>query len=952
MLNSSIQSLSLGQNLSQQEPFLVPLDGMANKIPIQLNPLLQPTMSPIANSSNPLILLTMPQGVVPQEAQTLANNTGIAPSIWPNQLSTSVFQNATKYFADCSSRDNSTPPPLPILNQPATVSGLPPGWKVVGLTSIDNAKTHSSLPLFPSKAETLQTPTSVKSSPISSSTISIDLNLPMAMPFVSNTAVLSTRESDDMQTQKKLKLNENTSIVRQSSIPSNSTQTVGVPSTKSGAKQPENNHITTLDFRNTNKDAVNSGIQEASKIGLDKPNLSSIKANPVLPLISHQNIGNVCTNLKADQSQWTIVGVTSLPMTPVTYSSTLFGDASTSVTKRNLISGSTESSSTIMSKGTILNVPLRKGSHSQLTKGMAPSSLPSYELETVLPRRTIDGTVNDSPLQDINRTDQKAIDMNNKWTIVGVTEIPPSSTIATQEGLQSQSRLQQSVINNNQMPQGLNLMTLNSLGSNMSSNKEGDIKYSPSKTLGSNLLSMTSSSLGEEWKVVGITQIPVSEPSAKPPVNNPSIPLAVSLTNSQTVFNTGVSPGGIMTSGLLPQASHLPHLSSNLNLSPKSNIVLENISNPFIKPAMSFSELNTQPNQLTNILNLQLELQKLQQQQEQQQAGAIKEKQSFTSQDIDLNLISNSSADLISPLQKGGLLSNNLLLQLQNIQSDKMCPIAANTSLIHSPPSILKARISTAAIPQEPRLSLDDLHLPVTSRPSVPEANRDQCTDEFQCMNGDAKNMCIRCMKKHTVSKLLRMKRMKDKNKSNYKSSSKINCHLESDNESESHKIVKHFTDGTKLLKHLPSSRPIGNGDSNSKKSERDERSRPLHSYSGNRDLFSKSPPIRNSNNKSSPMLSDRISLRSGTQVPVCHSDNVGKHQNRASNVSKDSEHGINANVNSVDIESKKQDRHESFMKTDGSSSRSSARKRKLNVPRKMIADLDYHPYDSSSDSN
>ncbi|KAK3798048.1 hypothetical protein RRG08_034609 [Elysia crispata] len=110
-------------------------------------------------------------------------------------------------------------------------------------------------------------------------------------------------------------------------------------------------------------------------------------------------------------------------------------------------------------------------------------------------------------------------------------------------------------------------------------------------------------------------------------------------------------------------------------------------------------------------------------------------------------------------------------------------------------------------------------------------------------------------------------------------------------------------------------------------------RSRSLRSYSGNRHEFQGSPDGRDS----------AFHLRSSSDTTVSdHNSEDETERNQLVKMEK-----LSPPVSPVTSSDKHTEETSSH-----SFSKSPARRRKLKVPRKMVADLDYHPFDSSSDSN
>ena len=616
-------------------------------------------------------------------------------------------------------------------------------------------------------------------------------------------------------------------------------------------------------------------------------------------------------NLSATDQQWTIVGITSIPPSSPSASvvSSVAGaplpTCTAAGTPLSSVSSSTHktehSSISQFSKGEIKTVtPLNMLFNNQMP---IPKLLENH---THVTDKSITQA---SVLNSIPSTSLPPEEM--KWTVVGITGSLPSTDVPK---VMPTFRLS-SDINCNVRGQGAPSES-SAADSKVNSQIDLSIPRIPGvKTTDFDTLNRSGEK--SEWKVVGITSL------------DPNVPKVVGITSLDTnvPFNTTLphvknelvcpkSPletAAAVASALPPVSPVSPQKMAQAQVETQATSLLNHISRKSSEAVgNTFLPTNLTPSTAVNESTQQAYLRLLQN-----------------------PLLSANSAALMDPANKwsvvGLVANNNQLLQdtfkpvpttlrshdsssyFRNTQMSESENLVSSSSSLNY--ALKNKKIANILLQQRKFATLENSAkgMQIGSYPAscIKKEPRAKCKDLVRKSQSNK-------MSKNTVSALLMMQRMERGERDMEDSSG---CYGTMDD-----------------CESLVSS------------SGRQPKSRSLRSYAGNRKLFQRPPQKPHSE-------LEKINLRSGTQVPVFNYDSEEeKDEDCNCAASCDSDvpyikeehiHGENDKSNE-DLGSDQGDR-----KTFGGGGRSSSNKRKSKVPRKMVRDVDYHPFhDSSSDSN
>lgn len=445
-------------------------------------------------------------------------------------------------------------------------------------------------------------------------------------------------------------------------------------------------------------------------------------------------------------------------------------------------------------------------------------------------------------------------------------------------------------------------------------------------------LAHTSPPPQSQWKVVGITQlgIPPSPASAVVPLPqlNPaspvlSVPFLVSAESSSLLSNTTTG-----TTSIITQATGTTSSSTLLSQLSTASTLLSTPTMPFPVFGLDRISCNTPitlspPSPFLNPASPP-SVQVLQDIAQQQNLSQFIKNQLTACQSPVSSLTQNDN----NQWNVVGVVANNHVSLLSPVHGS---PQVINTAATISKPSSQDTTQHILPVPSAQNIkskqnisSYDGKKIIKPGTANKSGTIRQSLASRFD--EQDSKHYNLKCkgqvnrhqqespkIKKNTVSNLLRMKRMQQRTSENVCSEVK-------------EQIYEELQDFSEASCPVPQKKP---------------KTRSLRSYAGNRKIFTRMQSKTFNEN-----------LKSGTQIPaVCCESEDGEDQEIQTNTTSVSSRKIDGRATHVSevVEDINVNVGSSMTNVEA---QSSSRRRKLKVPRKMVADLDYHPFDSSSDSN
>lgn len=815
------------------------------------------------------------------------------------------------------------------------ISNLPSGWQVVGFTGLEQIGATLAAPLLTANTAAILSPTNMASSCLDSNKTSFK-NAEMKPSLVSvNLNNLSqpvaSRTYDNYSI-----VNELTCSVKLDDIPS-----THIISMKAEQEDAETIPDSTSDSLNIIKQKEKSHSRKCKGNIVDTKNENAKtesfsktdkKINPLLqttakPCLSSttmfgdaqiKSLNPTASNPVMPDGAWTIIGVTSIPPLPCTSSAVVSQLSTGAATVTSSSSaGANENQNCDQSSDTIiLKIP------------MCPSNTTSTrKRKKGNPQTSVKQSQKGSVAELLYNVTQQNSESNKasemKWTVVGLTQpVLNSNEVSTSSQLVSSSMLSlpsitqagTAPLTSHMINKPLNLISQISSNQylvqsplsqpttgfdipvNPGSSELPQFSSSPVTITSNDGINVSSCPTQSHWKVVGLTSLdvpasPVSPFSALHQISQcATVPL---LNLIPTASSLALSCVATTTTNSCSTVNST-HASLTAPFSPAAVI---NIAGGLASP----SDMSTP------ISNFTKTIQEISQQQNQTFCSSLALKNPMDMLKINdpnqWNVVGLVANNHVSMLDKG--LINSLTPEILN---QSMSPTAApqdltptsKNSCAQNPPEINTTDDIKKMSPLASKATRRSLALKSKNPEHYSKVYQLKCRDLIKRQNVPT------YMKKNTVSSLLRIKRMQTDS-------------IEDDNMVDID-IEEKFT--------------LQNDEVATPRSK----TRSLRSYAGNRNIFTKSR-LCESNNK--------VSLGSGAPV---------------------STHGCKSAEEMVEVKTQDQAldtagpaaaRSENNRVKSGEcisvvvEPHSAARKRKLKIPRRMVAaDIDYHPFDSSSDSN
>ncbi|XP_059149555.1 mucin-5AC-like [Physella acuta] len=813
------------------------------------------------------------------------------------------------------------------------ISNLPSGWQVVGFTGLEQIGATLAAPLLTANSAAVLSPntmapscldsnkTSFQNAEIKPSLVSVNLNnlsQPVASRTYDNYSIVN-----ELTCSVKLDDIPSTHII---SMKAEQEDAETIPDSTSDSltviKQKEKLH--SRKCKGNSADAKNENAKTESFSKTDKKinPLFQAMAKPCLSstsMFGDPQIKSVNPPVMPDGS-WTIIGVTSIPPLPCTSSAVVsqLSTGAATVTSSSSAEANENPNCDQSSDTIILKIP------------MCPSNTTSNRKKKKgTPQTAVKQSQKGSVAELLYNVNQQNTESNKssemKWTVVGLTQpVLNSNEVSTSSQMVSSSMLSlpnitqagTAPLTSHMINKPLNLISQISSNQylvqsplsqpassfdipvNPGSSESPQFSSSPMTITSNDGINVSSCPTQSHWKVVGLTSLDVPA--------SPVAPFAAAL---HQISHCATVP----LLNLIPAASSLALscvATTTTNSCSTVNSTHASLTAPFSPAAVIniAGSLSNPSDVSTPISNFTKTIQEISQQQNQAFCG---------------NLALKNPLDLLKmndPNQWNvvGLVSNNHVSMLDKGLINSLTPEILNHSM--SPPTVAPQDLtptSKHSCPQNPPEinTTDDIK---KMSPLAGKATRRSLTLKSKNPENNSKVYQLKCrdlikrqhvptyMKKNTVSSLLRIKRMQTDS-------------IEDDNMVDIDMEEK-FT--------------LQNDEAVTPRSK----TRSLRSYAGNRNIFTKSR-LCESNSK--------LSLRSGTAAttPGCNSAEEtveDKPQDQAlDSPDPAAARSENNRVKSAECASVVVEPH------------SAARKRKLKIPRRMVAaDIDYHPFDSSSDSN
>ncbi|BFZ10014.1 hypothetical protein BsWGS_13053 [Bradybaena similaris] len=666
-----------------------------------------------------------------------------------------------------------------------------------------------------------------------------------------------------------------------------------------------------------------------------------------------QSFSSPCSQSVPTDSQWTIIGITSLssllPTNTVTTS-----QAPMPVV--GLITNKGDSSDSAQRKpaaldATILKIPLCSSTVSVANKDRTTDV--SKRRSTLGPRGSSSvplGNNDGNKFSTVPHMPSLTKPEDIKWTVVGIVGSPmPSSSAlnpcisSPSEYLTTASQVTSARLEDVLSSQLVNvlsplstldtstiLLSTSTSPNQLSPGGEGTKTKKPQESENKSAKTETPTSNEDhsnapnQWKVVGVTQLGIPLTAASPvlplaqrnpisPVMSmpfliptaPGSPFSSYATETTNIFTH--STGTSQSPSLLPPSLTSPSLLSSTALQfPVLNIGGTSCSSTLTVPSTT-SLLNTSPS---------ISMPTLQDLAQQQNFSQLIQTQLPACQSM-LTLNETNQWNVV------GVVANNQVSLLNPNQSNppvvsSMTPVPTSSSE-NSPSHSTQAVSTQNAIAQQLSSCGDEKKeikatavKNVTIRQSLVSRHEEsnEKRSHLKCKDMVKKHQQESTkIKKNTVSNLLRIKRMQQKTSENGSSE-------DGDQTIEDYQDISSYEVPRKKIK-----------------------TRSLRSYAGNRKIFTRAQ------NKTSD---EKTGLRSGTQISVlsCKSENDDDDDGTAHILVNSKEEKV------VDAQIPLKEMCDDKITPAVVDAHSSSRRRKLKVPRKLVADLDYHPFDSSSDSN
>ncbi|XP_055889172.1 uncharacterized protein LOC106079394 [Biomphalaria glabrata] len=804
------------------------------------------------------------------------------------------------------------------------LSSLPPGWQVVGMTGLEQVsalRLEECRPL----SQTSQVMVSPGCKPLTPSLVCVNLNnvsQPVASETPDNSAV-----------------NELTCCVKLDDIPC--TQVISIKTEP--IKEEETKPDSTSDDQSIKRPREKfSGVRKLRGNTNDQTEKSRYCAQSNVATRNSVNPYALSESLDCRSStlndQWTIVGVTSIPQTTVKDVSTLSNAMSNTATVTSSSSDHIVSSQSVdqSPETIILKIPICPSSTS---KGKRKTKVGANKAVSSTITSVSAAPVPDPPKDKEGSQVNKSEDM--KWTIVGLTQTPlsqddttgniqhalpsgHSSVLSYPSGLTGgNSSLLTPLLNNASTSANTHLLNIMSaisttnqlmLQKNMS-NQNNLISPADVGSVGSDDVTKTNHQRDHssgaipdknEWKVVGVTPLGLPVASVNP--------------------FTQVSPFQVTPfqplSSLVPVPLLLPPSTSLIPEEPTTSVG-KNLASATISSVSSASSPHPGTATTSSVIlppPVSTCLKQL-------TASDFEALQAYRFQHGLDHLLHNSSENLLSPINFHksvepnhwnvvGMLANNQVSLLDsentltsNLNTQTLSKSSRTTckeTTLNDGPSQISAPLTspknnTVRQTLASKLKCGGTQSKLYKFKNFVKLNEESmtsiCKDQISAtIPSVSKSMTSpHYVKKNTVSSLLRLKRMQ-----------------------KSRHDASHRLDAMNYM------------DVQAKGDLSRSKVRSLRSYAGNRGLFTKAKECN-----------DETHTFSEAQVSTFSS----KHEVEESFLE------VQSSASSNQIMSPEKQRSEgSFVKTQP---HSAARKRKLKVPRRMIAvDTDYHPFDTSSDSN
>lgn len=672
-----------------------------------------------------------------------------------------------------------------------------------------------------------------------------------------------------------------------------------------------------------------------------------------------QSIISPCSQSVPTDSQWTIIGITSLssllPTNTVTTS-----QAPMSVVELTTNKGDSSDSAQRKSNAldaTILKIPLCSSTVSVTNKDRTTDV--SKRRSTLRPRGNSSvplGNNDGNKFSTVPHVPSLTKPEDIKWTVVGIVGSPmPSSSAlnpcisSPSEYLTTASQVTSARLEDVLSSQLMNVLSpLSTLDTSTilfststspnqlspggestktAKSQESENKSGKTETPTSNDdLKLDHSNSPNQWKVVGVTQLGIPFTAANPVLplsqRNPispvmSMPFLIptasgSPFSSYATETTNIfthSTGTSQAPSLLPPSLTSPSLLSSTALQfPVLNIGGTSCSSALTVPSTT-SLLNTSSS---------VSMPTLQELTQQQNFSQLIQTQLPACQSM-LTLNETNQWNVV------GVVANNQVSLLNPNQGSppvvsSMTPVS--TSSAENSPSNSTQAISTQTAIAQQLSSCGDEKKEIKTTAVQNVTIRQSLVSRLEESNDKRSHLkCKDMVKKHqqestkikknTVSNLLRIKRMQQKTSENGSSE-------------DGDQTIDDYQDISNTSYEVP---------------RKKIKTRSLRSYAGNRKIFTRAQ------NKT---CDEKTGLRSGTQISVlsCKSENDDDEDGTAHILVNSKEEKV------VDTQIPLKEMCDDKITPAVVDAHSSSRRRKLKVPRKLVADLDYHPFDSSSDSN
>ncbi|KAH9518461.1 hypothetical protein Btru_016861 [Bulinus truncatus] len=816
------------------------------------------------------------------------------------------------------------------------ISSLPPGWQVIGLTGLDQLAASLPASTF-SDSATLSQPNPLGVSTVGTNITSSTVKPSLVCVNLNNVSQPVASESFDSSA-----VNELTCSVKLDDLPCTHVISIKTEQMEDEEAKPDSTSDDQSVKRTKEKMLSTRKVRgnlskyqtEKSRSGGQSGKMAK-KSTPEIVSSLHSKSPSEGLETKAAvvNDQWTIVGVTSIPPTTGRDISTVSNSliSAPTVTSSSSDSSSSQSLGTDQSSDTIiLKIPICPSSTKSTNRGRRRNSKAPVAKINLSPTSTssspslsMNESLNENLTSDFPHVN-KSEDM--KWTVVGLTHSPlsqvePSSSaqqilpsgepafLSCPPGSSPISQISAATlpVNNSENTQRNNLLNIMSAlppvhqlliqsalsHQNQNSSPEQQVGQSKTseettETPQNDLASLYPSN--NEWKVVGVTPIGIPQTAINP----------------FTQLNPFPGLSSVLPMPLLiPTATSLP-----LPL-------VAGVSSPSLVKCAPTETVSTASSSVTSSMASVVGL-----------AGSLTNTPVFVSSQLQscFNQVAASDIEALQALryQQGleHLIQNNLeILQhpLNLLKANESNPWNLVGMLANSQVSLfdqhrlssLTSSINAQDLSAQQMNILSKVKESKLSDTCLPGATvRETLASKLKCSEAEAKPYSFKCknsgklnesehIKKNTVSSLLRMKRLQKSRPEN------------------SHRLDS-----------------INYMDIQDKADLSRSKVRSLRSYAGNRSLFTKTKE-----------LGEKIHLRSGTHVPV-----VGSNPQNEDELFLDTEQVISEQekLNLSEVEDQKQV-EKSAVKIE---THSAARKRKLKVPRRMVAaDTEYHPFDSSSDT-